>query len=141
MKELARVTKNTGVNLHLFSSKYRLMESHVFVPFGSLIRSYHWLILWACLGIRKPEQRGMSAKEVATRNQTYLLNHTHYHSRREIEEFVTEHFTLRWVETQMLKYTRLSKYSWDLCLPIIGRLVGEFQTRALFLHHPKYIES
>jgi len=136
MAELARVTKSTGVNLHLFSSRLRPIESHVFVPFASLVRSHKWLMFWAILGIRKPEQRGMSAKEVATQNRIYLLKHTHYHSRRTIEEFVVPHFRLRWVEMQMLKYTRLSKLTGLFFLTFLGRLVGEFQTRALFLQLP-----
>jgi len=90
--EVRRVTRPNGVNLHFFPGRYTPIEQHTFVPLGTLVRSYPWLLLWALLGVRNPYQKGLPAREVARLNRDYLIAHTFYPTQREVERIVNERF-------------------------------------------------
>ena len=86
--ELDRILKPGGVQMHYFPSKYGVIETHIFVPFASIIQHYYYLYFWAFLGVRKPNQKGMSAEQVVKDNQTYLKQSTCYHSATEIKQYL-----------------------------------------------------
>src|SRR5882762_3131454 len=56
--EIKRVMKPGGIGLHIFPSKLKPTEGHVFVPLGGVIQNRWWLTLWAWLGIRNSFQKG-----------------------------------------------------------------------------------
>ena len=84
LSEVARVLKPDGFSLHIFPSKYRLLEPHVFVPLGGIIREYPWLLFWAWLGIRNSFQKGLKYKDAADLNYDYLKTATCYLSAKKI---------------------------------------------------------
>lgn len=78
LAELRRVLKPGGFCLHIFPGRYCPIERHIFVPFGSLIHSYYWYLLWAFLGVKQSGQKGKSAKEIARSNYEYIEKCTNY---------------------------------------------------------------
>ena len=135
LAEIARVLRPGGVSLHIFPSRYRCIEGHVYVPCASVFRPYWWLLAWAWLGVRKPSQRGMGPREVARRNRTYLTTKTNYLSRREIVGFVRRHFNKYcFCERAALRYSRLAPLAPVLrFVPGMGWVLNTFQTRVLLL--------
>ncbi|HZN38721.1 MAG TPA: class I SAM-dependent methyltransferase [Planctomycetota bacterium] len=112
LAEISRILKPQGVSVHVFPGRWKWKESHVYVPFASVIRSYWWLKLWALCGIRNEHQAGMSASETARKNRDYLVHQTHYLSRRRIRRHVTQYFDeCRFVEEAYFGISpRLQRY-------------------------------
>ena len=81
-REIRRVLRLGGVSVHVFPSRWRPIEAHVFVPFASVFRPYWWLLAWALVGVRNQYQRGVGPRKVAGRNYLYLRSHTNYLTRR-----------------------------------------------------------
>ena len=50
--EIYQVLKPGGVALHCFPAKYGIIESHVHLPFASILKFYPYLLFWALLGFR-----------------------------------------------------------------------------------------
>ena len=92
VSEIHRVLKPGGLSLHVFPSKLRPIEPHVFVPLAGVIRSYPWLLFWAFLGIRNTFQAGKNFKEVAQLNWKYLRKGTCYLSGRELRRIIGAKF-------------------------------------------------
>ncbi len=84
MAELHRVMKPGGTSLHLFPARWRLIESHVNVPFGGRFQGRGYLAFWASVGVRGVFQKGLDASEVTELNVNYLRDHTTYLSEGEI---------------------------------------------------------
>lgn len=106
LSEIRRVLKHDGQCLSFFPSRYSIIEVHVFVPLATIIQSYWWLRLWAGLGVRKPNQIGLKAEEVARSNYDYLTQNTNYLSKREIKKFVKVYFSnVEFAEDAFLKYS------------------------------------
>lgn len=87
--EITRVLKQNGISIHCFPSKWRLIEPHIFVPLVSWFWPnvpYWWLCLWALLGVRNPQQRSMSWREVAIKNHHYCKIGISYWSKRKIKK-------------------------------------------------------
>jgi SAM-dependent methyltransferase len=104
--ELRRVTRPGGCFLHAFPSRYRLIEGHVYVPLASIFRPRWWLLLWASLGVRNEFQRGMPAREVASRNADYLARGTNYPPAHRIKrEFANSFSKVAFVESTYLPYS------------------------------------
>jgi len=113
--ELHRVMKPDGVALHIFPSRWRIIEPHVFVPFGTWCHNMIWLKLWAMIGIRNGFQVGMDAKQVAENNHQYLTHHTNYLPRRRvIEQFKSVFREAEFKEDLFLKHSRRGKYVYML---------------------------
>jgi ubiquinone/menaquinone biosynthesis C-methylase UbiE len=91
--EIHRILKSGGVSLHYFPSKYGIIESHVYVPFASVLRNIYYLKFWAMLGVKKKSQRGMSVDQVAKDNLSYLDSSTKYLSTKEIKESFSNYFS------------------------------------------------
>jgi SAM-dependent methyltransferase len=80
MRELARVTKRPGLAIHSFPARYRLIEPHINVPLGGIIRSYWWYLFWAKMGIRNEFQRGFTTEQTASANLKYATHGLNYQS-------------------------------------------------------------
>lgn len=90
--ELRRVLRNGGVSLHIFPSRFSLIEPHVHVPLASWFRPYAWLYLWAFLGLRAEDQAGLKVASVARENLLYLRSSTNYLSKGRIVAAFRAHF-------------------------------------------------
>ena len=92
LSEMRRVLKPGGCCLHLFPSRGMPIEPHVFIPLATFIKSHSWLALWARLGVRKPNQKGMGWRDVAAENYAYLSTSTNFLPGAEIERHFRSHF-------------------------------------------------
>ena len=90
--EIKRILKPGGVCINIFPGKWKIRESHVYVPFASVFKTFVWLYIWALMGIQNEYQKGLSARETALRNLRYLRNGTAYLSRHQIYKHATKHF-------------------------------------------------
>src|SRR6185436_13958322 len=124
-------------SLHIFPSKLKPVEGHVFVPLGGLIQSRGWLRVWATLGIRNSFQQGKDAREVVELNSQYLNERTNYLTREEIIDSMKAHFPdAVFVEKHMLKHSYGNArriYTLAKVLPFVSRLYSTFYSRVVFL--------
>lgn len=103
--EIARVLKPGGCSFHTYPPTYRFIEGHIYVPLAGRFQSAPWLYLWARLGIRNDYQRGMSAREVARLNKSWLASDTKYVSKSYITELCRRHFSeVAYVEDSYLRH-------------------------------------
>lgn len=125
--ELHRVMKPGGVALHIFPSRWRFIEPHLFVPFGTWCRNRTWLKLWALLGVRNEFQTGKGADQVATENYRYLTQHTNYLPRQAVlAHFGGFYHEATFEEGLFLKHSGRGKYIYmlDRLMPGLIRLYG-----------------
>ncbi len=92
LAEIRRVLKPGGLAVHVFPPPWKFLETHVFVPYASVIQARWWLYLWALAGVRNRFQRGYSAKRTADVNYAFLKNETNYLPKRRIRKHVLDHF-------------------------------------------------
>jgi SAM-dependent methyltransferase len=59
-REILRVLKPGGISAHRFPGPLTLFEAHTHVPISALCHFKPYLTAWALLGVRTPDQRGMS---------------------------------------------------------------------------------
>ncbi len=143
ISEIERVLKPTGFCLHIFPSRYKPIEPHVYVPFSSIIGSYGWLYFWSMLGIRNEFQEGLSAKETAKRNYVYLRNNTNYLSKKKIVAAFKARFSdVIFCEERFLKCltSRKGRYVYALSkvLRFLPLLYSAFNTRVVFTGGPRH---
>ncbi len=137
-REIYRVLKNGGVSIHVIPAKWQIIEPHIFVPFGGLIKAYFYYYFWALLGVRNKWQKGLSAKEVATRNFHYARESLNYLSCREYQKMMSEiSFQYCWEDLAYMKtsYKPKIKNMATVCekFPLILSLIRVFSQRVLFL--------
>ena len=140
-REIARVLKRTGYCLHIFPSRYKPIESHVFVPFASIWQSRTWLRIWATLGVRNEFQGGNTAAETVERNQKYLRESTNYLRWNEIEQEFRKFFgSVRGCEELFLKNSRRGRYIYQLSrvLPFLPALYSTFRSRVVVAWDPHH---
>lgn len=132
-----RVLKPGGFSLHVFPSRWRPVEPHVFVPFGGVMQSEPYLRIWSRLGIRNEFQSGIHWREVARKNAEYLRSGTNYLSKRQIEQKVARIFD-RW-SWQELAFTHRSfgrsriLYGLFRAIPPLLTVYRTLHTRVLYL--------
>ena len=135
LAEINRVTREGGAGLHIFPSKHSFLEPHVHVPLGTLFNNRVWLYLWAMLGVRKRNQKGMSAHAISTSNHQYLVNHTNYLTKIKIMKNFQKAFTVvRFCENIFLLNCSKSKFfkkSGPL-LPLLSLLYSAQRDRVVF---------
>jgi len=103
--ELARVTKPTGVHLHVFPTKERIIEGHLGVPLIHRLPE-HRRRVWARLFYRRANfaTRTESFDEWWTQLGPFLAEHTFYRTSHEYDVAFTSHFEVRHVERAKLAY-------------------------------------
>jgi ubiquinone/menaquinone biosynthesis C-methylase UbiE len=77
LSEIYRVLKPGGCNLHIFPSRYRLVECHVFVPLAGIFQGYNYLSFWAFLGIKILSRKGFILKKLPGLIMNSLLPELH----------------------------------------------------------------
>jgi SAM-dependent methyltransferase len=103
-REIARVLRPGGLSIHVFPSRYRLIEPHVFVPLASFYRSPWWLALWAKLGVRNEYQKGLTPRETAEHNRVFLSGETNYMRQSDIRAAFETAFTeVRFIEDRLME--------------------------------------
>lgn len=99
LAEIRRVMKPGGVSLHIFPSRWRPIEPHLFIPLGGVFRPKPWLWLWALLGVRNQYQHDLTASEVVQVDADYLAKNTNYLSTAAIKMAFEKYFSeVRFVE-------------------------------------------
>lgn len=135
LSEIVRVLKPGGIGLHMFPSRYRPIEAHVYVPFASIIKQYWWLLIWAYLGIRKQAHKNLSPGESAEDNCNYLNKYTNYLNKSELKKYMNEYFSeVKFCEKEFLKHTRRGHYinKISAIFPFIPSLYSAFRSRVVF---------
>lgn len=137
LAEIRRVLKPGGISLHFFPSRYKAIEVHVKVPFGSIIRTRPWLRLWASLGVKNQFQNGLAPKVIADLNYDFLRTRTNYLRKSELQKFCRKYFEhIAFCEKQFLKYSQRAPFLHKIArlLPFIPVLYSSLHSRVLFLH-------
>jgi SAM-dependent methyltransferase len=136
--EIGRVLKHGCWSLHIFPSKYRIIEPHIGVPLAGTIQNYYWLLLWAFLGVRNCFQQKSPYKQVAMNNLNYLRDSTGYLSGTEIRNIASEYFDkVLFIEPALIKHSRgpcHHIYPLVKLLPPLASIYGILNHRALLLH-------
>lgn len=137
LDEIKRILKPGGTSLHIFPSRYSLIEPHVFVPLASLFQGYHYLAFWAFWGIRNSYQTDKSWREAAKMNVEYLRTYTKYYPKAEIRRLVAGQFErISFPEGIYIKhhFGRVRRYLYPLSrtFPWVASLFSTFYTRVLF---------
>jgi ubiquinone/menaquinone biosynthesis C-methylase UbiE len=134
LQEINRVLKPGGFSMHIFPSKYRVVETHVRVPFASIIQSYWWLLMWAYIGAKKNNERGIPCRQIARKNYDYLHDHTNYLSAREIRKHVCKYYRhILFCEEIFLKYSQRGSivYALSKYVPVLPKLYSTFSSRVI----------
>ncbi|MCG8547038.1 MAG: class I SAM-dependent methyltransferase [Alphaproteobacteria bacterium] len=141
--EIGRVLKPDGATLHVFPSRWRLVEPHIHVPFGGAIQSRPWLSFWAHMGVRNEFQAGLSAQETASRNAAYCETGIHYLTSAAIERLWWRHFaSVAFADRAFLQATRdvstVSRVALPLAkaLPALLPLYRTFHTCVVLARGP-----
>lgn len=139
-REINRVLKQGGVTLHIFPSRWRPLEPHMYVPFGSVLKSRSWMHCWAALGIRRRGDKGLSAKETAEFNYEYARTRINYLSGGEIDRLLSSVFgRYSYEEVAFVKWSkgRASKLHRPMTLiPGLAWLFRQFHTRVIYCTKP-----
>jgi len=136
--EIHRVLKKGGVSIHVIPAKWQIIEQHISVPFGGLIKSYAYYYFWALLGIRHKWQKGLSVKETAAGNLKYARECLNYLSCREYEKMMSKiPFRYSWEDLAYMEASykprirQLAAISQKV--PLVPALIRLFVQRVLFL--------
>ena len=144
ISEIRRVLKPDGFCLHIFPSRYKLIETHIKIPLSSIIQSYPWLYFWALAGIRNEFQSKLPARKVATLDYDYLRKSTNYLSKKQLtKEFKAYFNELIFCEKMFLKCSRRGKFLYGLSkvLPFIPALYSTFRSRVVFIRPRKSVDT
>lgn len=138
--ELHRITRPGGVHLHVIPAKWQIVEPHIYVPLGGLIRFRWWYRLWATVGIRNEFQHDLPSREVAERNFHYAHEGLNYVSTwRYRRLWRALGYRARFVERTYMdmsdkpKVRRLSRLA---RLPGVESLIRTFWVRIVALERP-----
>jgi SAM-dependent methyltransferase len=145
ISEIARVLKPDGYSLHFFPSRYRPVESHIFVPLASIIQSHFWLHLWTILGVRNEYSYTLSAKETSTLFYNYLKTETNYLTKKTLAKQFRMHFeNVIFCENLSIKHSaRRGKYLYAVSkyLTFINAIYSAARTRVIFTSMPVKVKG
>ncbi|MGE4158982.1 MAG: class I SAM-dependent methyltransferase [Planctomycetota bacterium] len=128
-REILRVLKPEGAGIHVFPSRWRLIEPHVYVPLATWFRPRWWLSLWAALGIRNEFQKGMAYQEVASGNHRYLTECTRYLTKDQLGRIFSDVFDeVRFAEIDLFNTSSwlprpIRSYISPLCAPLYSGML------------------
>jgi len=135
LSEISRVLKPTGSSLHVFPSRYKLIESHIFIPFSSAIKRYWWIRLWVFLGIRNEWIVPRSKKDISLKYYNYLKDNTNYLSRRDLSHEFKGHFKqVTFYENEFLKSSNKGRLI--AVIPLAHRIYSTFRSRVILTKTP-----
>jgi SAM-dependent methyltransferase len=121
LSEIARVLRAGAWTVHVFPSRWRPIEPHIFVPFGGRFQTRSWYKLWARAGIRNAHQQGLDASEVADRNVRYAATGINYPTARQIEYAFRAHFSeFQFIEDEFVAATSQVSRASRIAAPLIG---------------------
>ena len=86
--EVSRVLKSGGTFIAYYPSRWKLIEPHVGVPLGGVIRWKWWFKLWVSLGAYRTKRSGPPVDAV----MSYLDGKTCYRSLREVRSSFEKFF-------------------------------------------------
>jgi SAM-dependent methyltransferase len=93
LREMARVLKKGAIAIHTFPGRYRLVEPHMFIPFGGALRSYAWYWFWAACGVRNEHQLAMGTRECAENNLHYATTGLNYPRLNDVLAVCRKHYS------------------------------------------------
>ncbi|NKB49954.1 MAG: methyltransferase domain-containing protein [Alphaproteobacteria bacterium] len=144
ISEIARILKPGGMTLHVFPSRWRPIEPHIFVPFSGAIQTRWWLRLWAGLGVRNKFQRDCTSSETVTRNVEYCATGIAYPRFHEIDQMWKRRFErVAYAERAFIDATRNVSRVSQLVSPIVSTIPGSLNlyrfahTRAVLAQQPR----
>ena len=70
--EIMRVLKPQAVSVHRFPGPNMLVEGHLFLPFPVLCYYNAYLAMWAILGRRSPDQKGLTWRQTLASNIVFM---------------------------------------------------------------------
>jgi ubiquinone/menaquinone biosynthesis C-methylase UbiE len=137
-REIYRVLKRDGVSVHVIPGKWQIIEQHMYVPFGGLIKSASYYYVWALMGIRTKWQRGLSAKETAKRNTVYAKESLNYLSCGEYERLMSRiRFRYSWEDLAYMQTSYKPRVQTLAAIsakfPLMLRLIRMCVQRVLYL--------
>jgi SAM-dependent methyltransferase len=104
IEEIKRVLKPGGYSLHLFPSRYRPIESHVYIPLASVFQGYKYLRFWTSLGIGNKFGQELSPQEFAKFYANYLKRDTNYPPPAKVKKYFADSFGhVDYVENLLIK--------------------------------------
>ena len=133
--EIARVLKSGGVALHIFPSRWSIVEVHSHVPAAGFFRPRWWLSLWAHVGVRMEYQSGMTAAESASSTQSWLRQNTNYHDREWIRSAFERRFrSVAFCEAEFLRQRDQNRLVGSLVtrIPIAAAVYSALRSRVVF---------
>ena len=106
----ARTLKSGAYGVHIFPSRYSLIEPHVGVPLATIFQSKRWLAFWHGFGIGR--RAGVKTDlDMVTQNAHYLASITHYRRKGEFDRHLRNYFLeLHEIESMFLQH-RLRNHS------------------------------
>jgi SAM-dependent methyltransferase len=139
LREIHRVLKPGGAFMHVFPSKYKVIEPHVRVPFAGVLRARWWMRLWAAMGVRNEFQRKLTARQATEDSLRYLGTRTNYYSKRQLRRQFAQLFSdVRFVEQAFLKTSERGRKIYRLSkgLPFLPTLYSMLGNRVVFGRRP-----
>jgi SAM-dependent methyltransferase len=134
-REIHRVLKYGGMFLNVFPSKWRPLEVHTNIPFGSVIASSRYLALCAALGIRGAGQQNFTRAEVIKSNRLLLTRGVNYLSGGEIASLLPRIFgEFDYVEDAFIRHSPGRSRYLEIplkALPVLRKLYRFAHTRAI----------
>lgn len=127
LRELRRILKPDGICIHSFPARYRLIEPHVLIPLGGMIKWKWWYLLWGRMGIGAPNKTGREHDRgfVILLNHWYARGSLHYPPPGKLRSLGLRHFVFSGFDPELWKrpgksswlYTRTEHVIWVLCGP------------------------
>ena len=134
--EVRRVMKSGGLAVHIYPATWRVLESHIRVPFAGGIQSRRWIAAWTLLGLGTCPA-GLSTRRAAAHNYRYLREQTFYRSVNAVQRTAEKIFSkIRWAEADyLLSATGRAKIAGRTgpVLPLTAFLYRHFVARVLIL--------
>lgn len=113
IREFRRVMRDDGISINTFPPKYVLIDAHIKILWGQIIKFRPYYFLCALLGIRNEFQKGKSIMCVTNSNYHYAQTGLNYISTKEFRRIASQYFSYISIETKQFNdiLMKLRKYS------------------------------